>query len=103
MRALLHSSTGTQLKRKAFPQLTLYSLNAARAAAVVVVTKVAAEAEVTRAVAVVVVVSTEEAGAIEAVAEPRMQEEGGEYECPRGEDRISHPWEDSVPQWDSTP
>jgi hypothetical protein len=54
-------------------------------------------------VAVVVVVSTEEAGAIEAVAEPRMQEEGGEYECPRGEDRISHPWEDSVPQWDSTP
>ena len=103
MPALPHSSTGTRLKRKASPQLTLYSLNTARVVAeavVGVVTRAVAEVE---AIAAAAVVSTEEAGAIEVVAGPRMQEEEGEYECPRGEDRVSHPWEDSAPQWDNIP
>ena len=67
----------------------------------VVVTRAVAEVEAIAAAAAVVV-STEEGVAIEVVAGPRIQEEG-ESECPRGEEHVSHPWEDSAPQWDSTP
>lgn len=76
---------------------------------VVVVAVGEAEVVVTRAVAEVEAIAaeveealTEEGVAIEVVAGPRIQEEG-EYECPRGEEYVSHPWEDSALQWDSTP
>lgn len=69
------------------------AVDVGEAAVAAVVTR--EEVVVTRAVVEEEVIA--EAAAIEGVAGPRMQEAEAEYECPRGEDRVSHPWEDSAP------